>query len=90
MIYFIAVREHLSQLLLCLVNVSRSNLETAVGKKAMQELTCIRFPYQSDLVMVTIDRKQLGMALSCSPCSRGLIVLNFFHHGQAVISPYGN
>ena len=84
------VREHLSQLLLCLENVSMSNLETTVGKKAMQKLTCLCFPYQSDLIIVTIDRKQLGMALSCSPCSRSLIILNYLHHGQIVISPYGN
>lgn len=90
MIYFIVVREHLSQLHLCLENVSMSNLETTVGKKAMQELTWICFPCQSDLVIVTIDRKQLGMALSCSLCSRGLIILNYLHHGQIVISPYGN
>lgn len=44
MIYFIASRELPSQLLLGLANVSISTLETAVGKKAMQELTCMCVP----------------------------------------------
>lgn len=60
------------------------------GQKLYKDLTACAFLTKADLVMETVVRKHLGMALSCSPPGRRLITLNYFHHGQAVVSPYGN